>query len=83
LAINIQHDGLRETSKGDLWTLEAVVQLNDLLCHDFTLGWLVEEFSPNLPKELDFVHKAHNSERAAKQLQEAGLGFDRIVSKIH
>ena len=83
LAIKIQHDGLRETSKGDLWALEAVVRLIDLVCQDFTLGWLVEEISPNLPKELDFVHEAHNSERAAKHLQEAGLGFDCIVPKIH
>ena len=83
LAIKIQHDGLRETSQGDLWALEVVVKVVDFLCEDFKLGWLVEEIAPNLPKELDFVHEAQNSERAAKHLQKAGLGVECIVPAIH
>lgn len=89
LAIKVQHLGLRETSRGDLWALEYVVRLIDNWCEDFTVGWLVEEISPNLPKELDFVHEGRNAELAAKHLEQIGLGSisnpncDVIVPKVH
>ena len=55
LAIEVQHRGLRETSKGDIMALETVVRLVDRVVDDFRWGWLVDEIAPNLPLELDFA----------------------------
>lgn len=73
LAVKVQHAGLRETSKGDVFAVTTVVRLIDSLFEDFTFGWIADEIAPNLPKELDFVREGRNSEKAAAHILEAGL----------
>lgn len=81
LAVKVQHRGLRETSKGDIFALVSVVRLAERIFPDFTYGWLADEIAPHLPKELDFINEGHNAERAAEYLKLSGL--DCIVPKIH
>jgi hypothetical protein len=80
LAVKVQHAGLRETSKGDVFAVTTVVRLIDSLFEDFTFGWIADEIAPNLPKELDFEREGRNSEKAAAYLLEAGLNC--VVPKV-
>jgi aarF domain-containing kinase len=80
LAIKIQHRGLRETSKGDLFALTAVVRIAERLFDEFNLGWICDEIAPNLPKELDFTNEGKNAEAASAHLQKSGL--DCVVPRV-
>jgi aarF domain-containing kinase len=73
LAIKVQHKGLRDTSKGDLLAMATVVQVADKLFDEFNFGWICEELTPQLPKELDFVNEGKNAEAAAAHLSKTGL----------
>lgn len=82
LAVKVQHQGLRETSQGDIFAVVTVVRiLERLFPQQFTYGWIADEIVPNLPKELDFLNEGRNSERAAANLKKTGL--DCIVPKVY
>lgn len=81
LAIKIQHRGLRETSRGDLFAMACVVGVAERLIDDFNFGWICEELTPQLPKELDFHNEGQNAEAASAHL--ALTGLDCIVPKIY
>ncbi|KAK1746598.1 ABC1 kinase family protein [Skeletonema marinoi] len=80
LAIKIQHKGLRETSKGDLFAVTAVVRIAENLFDEFNLGWICDEMTPQLPKELDFTNEGNNAEAASAHLQKTGL--DCVVPHV-
>ena len=83
LAVKVQHRGLRETSRGDLYALVSVVHWAERVFADsFTYGWLADEIAPHLPKELDFVNEGRNAERAAHALQTYHQELDCVVPKI-
>jgi aarF domain-containing kinase len=79
LAIKVQHRGLRETSQGDLFAVYCAVRAADFFFKDFTLGWLIEEILPQLPKELNFIIEGKNAERAAQQLRGS---TDIVIPKV-
>lgn len=81
LAIKVQHRGLRETSKGDLFAMTCVVGVAEKLFDDFNFGWICEEMTPQLPKELDFSNEGKNAEAAAAHLNQSGL--DCVVPRVH
>jgi predicted unusual protein kinase regulating ubiquinone biosynthesis (AarF/ABC1/UbiB family) len=80
LAVKVQHAGLRETSKGDVFAVTTVVRLIDSLFEDFTFGWIADEIAPHLPQELDFEREGRNSEKAAAHLLKVGLNC--VVPKV-
>jgi hypothetical protein len=80
LAIKVQHLGLRETSRGDLLAMSSVVRLADKLFEEFKFGWICEELTPQLPKELNFVNEGKNAEAAASHLKKSGL--DCVVPSV-
>lgn len=80
LAIKVQHRGLRETSKGDIFSLETAVRTAERIFPDFSFGWLANEIAPNLPKELDFQNEGRNAEKAEAHIRETGLRC--IIPKI-
>lgn len=73
IAVKVQHYGLRETCAGDLFALVNIVRLAERLFEGFTWGWLADEIAPQLPKELDFQNEGRNAERAASNLENAGI----------
>lgn len=75
LAIKVQHRGLRESSTGDMLALRIAVGAAEYFFPEFSLGWVIDEIAPQLPKELDFCNEGRNSEIAASHLK----GDDRIV----
>ena len=81
LAIKVQHKGLRETSKGDLFAMATVVGVAERLFDNFNnFGWICEELTPQLPKELDFNNEGKNAEAAAAHLEQAKL--DCVVPSV-
>lgn len=80
LAIKVQHRGLRETSRGDLLALTAVVRTAEQLFDEFNLGWICDEITPQLPRELDFTNEGKNAEAASDHLRRTGL--DCIVPHV-
>lgn len=80
LAVKVQHLGLRETSKGDIFSLETAVRTAEKFFPDFSFGWLADEIAPNLPKELDFQNEGRNAEKAAMHIRTAGLRC--VIPKI-
>ena len=80
LAVKIQHAGLRETSRGDIFAVTSVVRIIESIFEDFTFGWIADEIAPHLPKELDFTREGRNAERAAAHIAESGL--DCVVPKV-
>ncbi|KAL7576744.1 hypothetical protein ACA910_005660 [Epithemia clementina (nom. ined.)] len=82
LAVKVQHRGLRESSRGDLFALVTAVRWAERTFDDFTYGWLADEIAPHLPKELDFVNEGRNAERAAEYLQRYNSDLDCVVPKI-
>ena len=82
LAVKVQHRGLRETSKGDIFALESVVGIiESLFSAEFKYGWIMEEIAPQLPRELDFKNEGKNSEIAANHIGMAGINC--IVPVVH
>eukprot|EP00904_Undaria_pinnatifida_P013132 jgi/Undpi1/894/HiC_scaffold_10.g04358.m1 len=69
LAIKVQHQGLRETSTGDVDAVTLVVGVVDSLFPKFSYKWLADEVERNLPKELDFLHEASNSRKCAAMFE--------------
>lgn len=80
LAVKVQHRGLRETSRGDVFAITTVTNILDSLFEDFTWGWIAEEIAPQLPKELDFCNEGRNSERAKVAIEKSGL--DCVVPAV-
>jgi aarF domain-containing kinase len=81
LAVKVQHDGLRETSVGDVANLTWAVRCAERLVPDFSLGWLADEIAPNLFKELDFAHEGRNADQAREHLATTGLSC--VIPQIH
>ena len=73
LAVKVQHRGLRETSKGDIFAVTTIVRWIDKYFEDFTFGWIADEIAPQLPLELDFQREGKNAERARDNLKGSGL----------
>ena len=73
LAVKVQHRGLRETSKGDIYAVTTIVGWIDKYFEDFTFGWIADEIAPQLPLELDFQREGKNAERARDNLKGSGL----------
>jgi len=48
LAVKVQHRGLRETSKGDVFAISTVINVLDSLFEDFTWMWIAEEIAPQV-----------------------------------
>ncbi|CAB9514309.1 aarF domain-containing protein kinase 1 [Seminavis robusta] len=87
LAIKVQHQGLRETCKGDLLALTTVVHTLEFFLEDFNFGWIADEIAPQLPLELDFANEGRNAERAASFLQQRQKRQqdhpDVVIPKVH
>mmetsp|Transcript_2350 Transcript_2350/g.9899 ORF Transcript_2350/g.9899 Transcript_2350/m.9899 type:complete len:251 (+) Transcript_2350:44-796(+) len=60
VAVKVQHLGLQEASKADIFTVTSLVSLAYHLFPNFDFRWLAEETAENLPKELDFVLEGKN-----------------------
>lgn len=62
VAVKIQHPKVKSRSLVDVATMEFFVLVASKVFPDVKLMWLIHEIKRNLPKELDFLHEAHNAD---------------------
>ncbi|KAJ8906329.1 hypothetical protein NDN08_002822 [Rhodosorus marinus] len=80
VAVKVQHLGLQESSKADIFTVTSLVSLAHHLFPNFDFRWIAEETAENLPKELDFVLEGENLERCRRNL---GDSTEMVTPDVH
>ncbi|XP_010253873.1 PREDICTED: putative ABC1 protein At2g40090 [Nelumbo nucifera] len=63
VAVKVQHTHMTDTAAADYATVELIVNTLHWLFPTFDYRWLVAEMRESLPKELDFLVEAKNSEK--------------------
>ncbi|KAG6866354.1 hypothetical protein C0991_005275 [Blastosporella zonata] len=63
VAVKLQHPHLAEFCEIDMKMVEATLGWIKYWFPEFEFTWLGEEMRTNLPKEMNFILEAHNSER--------------------
>lgn len=66
VAVKVQYPELIDTLYADLHSVDIIYAIVKRVFPKFQFGWLVGEFHDVLPKELDFINEARNSEQTAK-----------------
>ncbi len=62
-AVKVQHHGIQSYAEVDMFVVSLAVQAVKYFFPQFEFDWLADEMRVNLPRELDFIQEAHNSER--------------------
>ncbi|GLJ21461.1 hypothetical protein SUGI_0395900 [Cryptomeria japonica] len=63
VAVKVQHTHLTNTAAIDTATVELVTNVLHWIFPAFDYRWLIDEVRESLPKELDFIYEAKNSEQ--------------------
>ncbi|OWM87429.1 putative ABC1 protein At2g40090 isoform X2 [Punica granatum] len=63
VAVKVQHTHMTDTAAADHATVSLIVNTLHKIFPNFDYRWLVDEMRESLPKELDFLVEAKNSEK--------------------
>ncbi|OUZ99089.1 UbiB domain [Macleaya cordata] len=63
VAVKVQHTHMTDTAAADYATVELIVNTLNWFFPSFDYRWLVDEMRDSLPKELNFLFEAKNSEK--------------------
>ncbi|XP_057523186.1 putative ABC1 protein At2g40090 [Amaranthus tricolor] len=63
VAVKVQHTHMTDTAAADYATVELIVNTLHRLFPNFDYRWLIAEVRESLPKELDFLVEAQNSQK--------------------
>ncbi|XP_028803763.1 putative ABC1 protein At2g40090 isoform X2 [Neltuma alba] len=69
VAVKVQHTHMTDTAAADRATVEFVVNTLHRVFPSFDYRWLVDEIQESLPKELDFLIEAKNSEKCLENFR--------------
>ncbi|XP_057429166.1 putative ABC1 protein At2g40090 isoform X2 [Lotus japonicus] len=69
VAVKVQHTHLTDTAAADHATVELIVNTLHRFFPSFDYRWLIDEINESLPKELDFLTEAKNSERCLENFR--------------
>ncbi|KAM0684418.1 hypothetical protein MDAP_000187 [Mitosporidium daphniae] len=73
VAVKVQHPLVEKFAPLDIQAVGMFARVLKNLFPSFTLQWLAEEISENLPKEIDFLHEATNALRTREIVDELNL----------
>ena len=73
VAVKVQHPLVERFAPLDIQAVGMFAKIVKGLFSNFTLQWLAEEMSENLPKEIDFLHEASNAIKTSKIVQELNM----------
>ncbi|KAG1504205.1 hypothetical protein G6F54_001168 [Rhizopus delemar] len=84
VAVKLQHPYLDDYCKVDMETVSFIIEIVKKVFPEFGFGWLADEMRESLPKELDFVHEAENSQRVQANFYEDCIRkeFALVVPKV-
>ncbi|PIA59399.1 hypothetical protein AQUCO_00400344v1 [Aquilegia coerulea] len=69
VAVKVQHTHMTDTAAADYATVEFIVNTLNRLIPSFDYRWLLDEMRESLPKELDFLLEAKNSEKCLENFR--------------
>ncbi|CAN6710068.1 unnamed protein product [Malus baccata var. baccata] len=69
VAVKVQHTHMTDTAAADCATVNFIVNTLHQIFPSFDYRWLIEEMRESLPKELDFINEAKNSEKCLENFQ--------------
>ncbi|KAI9073496.1 hypothetical protein K1719_044535 [Acacia pycnantha] len=69
VAVKVQHSHMTDTAAADHATVELIVNTLHRIFPSFDYRWLVDEIQESLPKELDFLTEAKNSEKCLENFR--------------
>ncbi|KAE9608080.1 putative cadmium-transporting ATPase [Lupinus albus] len=69
VAVKVQHTHLTDTAAADNATVEFIVNTLHKFFPNFDYRWLIDEINDSLPKELDFLLEAKNSEKCLENFR--------------
>ncbi|KAK1272061.1 putative ABC1 protein [Acorus gramineus] len=69
VAVKVQHTHMTDTALADYATVESIVNFLHWCFPSFDYRWLVDEIHDSLPKELDFLFEAKNSEKCLENFR--------------
>jgi aarF domain-containing kinase len=75
LVIKIQHPNIRMEYPLDIAVVNFAISVGEFIFPEIKLSWIVEEFSHNIKKEIDFIKEAQNCDKIGKLFKDD----DRIV----
>ena len=82
-AVKVQHEGLLNSSKGDMLAITFVVHLVKRLFKDFSYLWLVREMNRNVPMELNFLVEKANLDQCRVHLKRLIDSGDVVVPEVY
>ncbi|CAN6472471.1 unnamed protein product [Victoria cruziana] len=69
VAVKVQHTHLTDTAAIDTAMVDLIVNFLSRIFPAFDYRWLVDEIRESLPKELDFLYEAKNSEKCLENFK--------------
>lgn len=82
VAIKIQHHSIQSFAEVDMFTVSLAVQAVKYFFPEFQFDWLADEMRINLPKELDFIQEAHNSERVLWNFKQNSQRYPGVLDSL-
>lgn len=82
VAVKIQHHSIQSYAEVDMFVVSLAVQTVKYFFPEFEFDWLADEMRTNLPKELDFIQEAHNSERVLWNFQQNAQRYRGVLESL-
>ncbi|XP_011045017.1 PREDICTED: putative ABC1 protein At2g40090 isoform X1 [Populus euphratica] len=85
VAVKVQHTHMTDTATADRATVEVIVNTLHSVFPSFDYRWLIDEIRESLPKELDFLVEAKNSEKCLQNFRKLSPHIAEYVyaPKVH
>ena len=82
VAVKIQHLSIQSYAEVDMFVVSLAVQAVKYFFPEFEFDWLADEMRTNLPKELDFIQEAHNSERVLWNFKQNTQRYPGVLESL-
>jgi aarF domain-containing kinase len=82
VAVKIQHHSIKSYAEVDMFVVSLAVRAIKYFFPEFEFDWLADEMKLNLPKELDFIQEAHNSERVLWNFTQNSSRYPEVLKSL-